>query len=183
MTATMAAQHSVRRELMMATRDIHEALHRDPLLTRLTDKEINATEYTAALGVFSTYYNGIEACRRGFDKWSSLSLAPDCAALALDVPKPQSATDLPEFADALELLGGLYVAHGSAFGRSVFYRTIRQALPKLEHNFLSTRHDVLVWQALLDRLEEQGEKLTARMSMKIGAQKSFEFMSALSRSS
>lgn len=172
---------TVRRTLISETRDLHAALHQEPILARLTDTTISLVEYTAALGVFSRYYGAFEACRHQLGWWPAFSLAADCAALAKDLPSAPKPAPPPVFACCYSLLGGLYVAHGSAFGRSVFRGAVRCALPDLEHHFLSRRCDIGVWRALLETMEEQGQMQSTVERMQTGAWTSFTFMQTLSR--
>jgi len=179
MTAAHCKSNLVRRALIASTTDTHNALHNVPLLARLSDDKITAADYASALAVFSTYYNEIETSRRSFDAWARFTLAPDCAALAQDTGTPPVSVTFPGFETKLALLGGLYFAHGAAFGRSTFASNLRKALPVRAHHFLTRRNDPEVWRALLDELEKNGRRDAARRLILKGAETSFQLMKDL----
>jgi len=63
------------------------------------------------------------------------------------------AVDIPDLAsDAPDLLGALYVLHGSSFGSAQIVRSLRKRFPDVpEHYFFQTRKEA--WRALMAALE------------------------------
>lgn len=170
-----------RQALADATRDVHLALHRDPLLSRLLDASLQIKEYHAALSAFAVFYGTVEAGRRSFGLWPDYSLKAECAALAQDLNTEELLHEMPDYVCHLQLLGGLYVAHGSAFGKRVFGKIVQSALPDHSHCFVRQSADLGLWRALLHTIEAQGAQKKTVTALQTGARQSFELMQALTR--
>lgn len=171
--------HNVRQHLERVTRDIHQVLHRDPVLGQLSDPGLTAMGYTAALSVFGAFYHGIEQARVRLGVFDRFALSLECDALSTDLRCEMSshrgfATD-----NALELLGALYVAHGAAFGRNTFRKNAVHALPNHSHYFVRLVADVERWKDLVAALDAAGQSPSERDHIQNGATHAFSFIHTL----
>ncbi|MEO0365796.1 MAG: hypothetical protein AAF265_09915 [Pseudomonadota bacterium] len=158
-----------------ATRDVHESLHVHPLslalLNRPTPRVVQAT-MTAAQWFCVT----LESARTARGCWKALQLSAQLDALQSDLGTPHSASQrirLDLDSDAA-ILGALYVAHGSQFGR----QQIRAQLIKGGASTLPAYYAMAVdrptWQALLDALEITGTSSEGFASLGDGAKAAFK---------
>lgn len=169
----MTVQASARQFLAETTRSLHEALHHDPVLSRLTAQDIQAEEYSRALGVLGAFMTAVEAARQQHALFEAFTLAPVVAAVTADLaPAAPPLADLT-LSDRAELLGALYVAHGASFGRRVFRKSVMAALPHMPHSFVSLHTPAAQWQDLVAELETTGRDPQQRAALLRGAQAAF----------
>lgn len=180
MSKTGPAAHSIRAALKAATRGSHSLLHNDPVLSKLTDPDIEAASYACALSVFAKLYNAVEDARRACGQWARFTLVPECTALARDGYGNNPAGPTLLRRDRTEMLGALYVAHGAAFGRSVFRRAMIKALPDFPHYFLTCSDDQTRWRELLKEIELQGAHPSRFEKLRAGAESGFACVRAAS---
>ncbi|KIC48902.1 biliverdin-producing heme oxygenase [Tateyamaria sp. ANG-S1] len=172
----------VRSEVAQATRQIHDALHRDPLLSCLMHADLTQAAYQSALGVFAQFYGAIETARNAVNLFPEFHLKAECVALQQDVclvspPEPRFALQGRQ-----ALLGALYVAHGAAFGRNSMRTNVITALPNASHHFLRCPAPAHRWRALISTLEQVGHGPRARQRIIDGAQQAFSFVADISKS-
>ncbi|WP_195819052.1 hypothetical protein [Roseobacter sp. MH60115] len=180
MTELTLVRGGVRAHIALTTRDLHEALHHDPVLGRLTAPDITPRCYQTALRVLQCFYEAVEKARRRAGAWPDLSLQSVCAHLLTDVGPPCAVETELRFDTEEALLGGLYVAHGASFGRSSFRANIAQALPGVSQAFISERLDKETWRSLVALMERRGRDTAAAERMEQGAAQSFAFVAAVS---
>lgn len=83
----MTVQHpvGVRQHLAGVTRDIHEALHNDPVLSALSAPTLTPANYRAALKVFFVFYQSVERKRVALASHDDFALHDECSALSRDL--------------------------------------------------------------------------------------------------
>jgi hypothetical protein len=126
-----------------------------------------------ALMVFFYFFHSVERARQRLGCWPQFSLLRECKALSIDLNCPPEWTGTLNFASETEMLGGLYVAHGAMFGRSVFRQSIRTALPDAPNRFVSLKTAPGVWQALVFALEGTGGSTHRKSELAAGAAAGF----------
>lgn len=178
MTLGASLKPTAREYLAASTRQVHDALHNDPVLSKLTSPELTADEYHAALAAFGAFYGAVESARRRLGLFERFSLRRECEALArdLDIPKPPPA-DMG-LANEPQLLGALYVAHGASFGRNAFRGNVLGVVKGHAHHFVSLRPEPGLWHDLVSRLESAGQSEEALAQMRAGAECTFSYMQA-----
>ncbi|WP_300030643.1 hypothetical protein [uncultured Roseobacter sp.] len=173
-------QTTIRSRIALATRDIHDALHKDPVLGKLLEPSVTLDQYQHALGHFLMFYSVVEHQRRLMGIWSEYSLSDDCAALRCDLRAPRLSQESKlRLETPSALLGGLYVACGAAFGRSQFRANVEKALPGARHSFVQRRPDKSLWASLVSDMEKTGAAPAEYDQLFDGANRSFEFMAGL----
>lgn len=166
-----------RAHLSNCTRDIHTALHHDPVLSRLIEPSITHNEYMRALSAFAIFYTTIEAQRKALNIWPQFSLEAECAALREDL-----ATVVPVYGRKFEVssnaaaLGALYVAHGAAFGRAGMRANCITRLPHVSHSFLRLSNRPNQWRSLIDALDSFAVEHVALDRLEEGATAAFQLM-------
>ena len=173
----------VRGHLAQVTADVHQALHNDPVLSRLSDPMLTASQYADALGVFCATFHQIEDARAHMQVHPRLTLSDECRALARDLgPAPRTSLhNAPlRLEDGHMVLGALYVAHGAAFGRNTMRKTVRTCLPHHSHAFMSLRPCPDTWRALLHTLQREGQSAGGLDRIEAGAVRAFEHVATLS---
>ncbi|MEL6961013.1 MAG: hypothetical protein AAGL89_18920 [Pseudomonadota bacterium] len=141
-----------------ATKDVHLALHCNPVLSVLTSPSITPTTYLTALRVLGRFLAAVEAERVRHMVYPEFSLATACHAVADDIGNRTFRPHTLTLRNPRELLGALYVAHGASFGRSTFQKTVTTALPDMTHDFVSLRVSKSLWQELVQSLENAGHE-------------------------
>jgi heme oxygenase len=174
---------AVRAHIAEQTQAIHQELHNNPILQPLTDPTVTAPQYFAAIGVFRSFYDAIELERRRHDTWDDFSLTAECDALKADTTGQKTRAATLAFATRLELLGGLYVAHGASFGRSLFRQNLQNTIPDAPKMFVAMRTSKATWRTLIDTMERYGQNPATLHEIERGAAKSFETVKRLSQSS
>ncbi len=178
MTADAPPELKARAYLASSTRQVHDALHNDPLLSKLTSPNLTAREYRAALAAFGVFYFAIEAERKRFGAFEQFSLYRECEALTRDLNTRFPSPPPISVANDAELLGALYVAHGASFGRNTFRANILRATPGLQHHFVSLQTMPHLWGKLVDKIETNCEPEGALEQMRTGAERSFAYIQA-----
>lgn len=183
----MQAVHTdVRGHLAHVTHDIHQALHLDPVLSRLMHPDLTASGYVDALAVFADLYTAVEGARQRMQVFPDLSLARECRSLRMDLTRNRRA--LPDAPRWLHLecegrvLGALYVAHGASFGRNSMRANILNTLPCQSHRFVGLAPDAGVWKTLLGALSQHGQDPAHLRRIEDGARLTFELVLRLSQS-
>ena len=127
-------QISNRMKIRDATKKNHQLLHVHPMFSRLVSEDLLASElHTVGLTKLSVFMQ-VESARFEAKVWPELNFRSQVTALFTDtfdarkVYVPRLNTPL-NFKSTYALLGGLYVAHGSAFGANVMAKTIKKSLP------------------------------------------------------
>lgn len=161
------------------TRPIHEALHRDFLLGRLLHPNVSLAEFLAALRVLHSFFRSVEVERCRMKRWRSLSVAAVVRALDDDLDSTADHAVHWRLENPMELLGGLYVAHGASFGRNVLRGNITRALPEVPQAFLQLSGPVRQWAELTAALEDFGQAPGAFEGIRLGADKSFALVASL----
>ncbi|MEO1363804.1 MAG: hypothetical protein AAFU86_08525 [Pseudomonadota bacterium] len=179
----MTAQHpvGVRQHLARVTRDIHEALHNDPVLSVLSAPTLTPATYRAALQVFSVFYQSVERKRVALACCDDFALQDECSALSRDLGG--CAPDAPDLSlsNGMQLLGALYVAHGASFGRGTFRANVTRRLPDHSHTFVGLRTDARRWQTLVATLEDAGQDATNLRHIQTGATRAFAYVDRAAR--
>lgn len=174
LTPSLGTRSDVRSYVSAQTHNIHEALHHNPVLERLTNPAITGREYIIAMQVLSSFYQAVETERERLDTWDEFTLAGECKALSQDLTgQPKTFVTLL-FNDRAALLGGLYVAHGASFGRAQFRKNLCSNLPDVPQSFVNQRTDKNTWRALTDRMEHYSENTHNLASLLNGAKNSFQ---------
>lgn len=162
-----------RQHLARATRDVHEALHVHPLLSRMVAPQLPMQTYLACLEAQFAFYDCVETTRQTHGHWDKFNLAAARDALRADIgtPRLKPLSKLPPHSHG-QVLGALYVAHGAQFGRAQMRANIAKVLPTAPNEFFGTRSDPLLWRELTNALEESSD-LPALME---GARVAFRLM-------
>lgn len=172
---------SVRAHVAAQTKAIHEELHCNPVLSRLTAPDVTGDEYLMAIKVLSSFYHAVEGERLRFNHWDRFELTAECRALRNDLPGQKPIPAKLEYANQFELLGGLYVAHGASFGRGSFRKNLRDALPGMSQVFVSQRLRKTIWLLLTNNMERCGQDAIQLQDLQNGALRSFETVAWVSR--
>ena len=180
MSARTGGHQNVRARIALLTREIHDALHHDAVLGRLTAPDLTPQCYRTALAVLQKFYHAIEGERRRADRWPDLSLQSLCAALDEDLGPHVGTAPALVFDSEDALLGGLYVAHGASFGRASFRANVTARLPQVSQRFIGQRIDKGVWQRLTGLMEDRGSNDQAVERIGQGAEMSFAHVAVLS---
>ncbi|MFL4471616.1 biliverdin-producing heme oxygenase [Tateyamaria armeniaca] len=173
----------VRRHLQRVTRDVHDALHRAPVLRQLTAPGLSVSSYNAALSVFTAFYHAVERKRVLCGAHAGFSVQAECDALSIDLNDPPVACPDLEIDSDLECLGALYVAHGASFGRNTFRANVARALPDHPHAFVRLAMDKGRWAELLATLDAAGQSEANRRQIEAGATRAFSCMWDVARTS
>lgn len=171
---------TVRAHIAAQTRAIHEELHHNPVLNRLTAPGVTRKEYLVAIKVLSSFYHAVELERLRFHRWDGFALTVECRALKNDLPGQKAVSAELVFANQFELLGGLYVAHGASFGRGLFRKNLRAALPDVPQFFVGQRLRKTMWRSLTDNMEKYGQDAKNLEDLLNGALRSFKTVSKVS---
>lgn len=144
---------TVRSALRTATAEHHDRVDRLFSSLRLADP----ADYRLFLLAQAAAHLPIEAAIDAagapalLDDWSERRradlLKADLAAMAVDVPLPESA---PPLADAASILGAIYVLEGSRLGAALLKRSVSPGLPM---QFLAAPQPAGAWRKLLAKLD------------------------------
>ncbi|MEP1611308.1 MAG: biliverdin-producing heme oxygenase [Roseobacter sp.] len=171
---------SVRDYVAAQTQNLHEALHHDPVLERLTSPNVTPNEYRLALTVLSDFYLSVEQNRQLLGKWAEFDLQNECDAIRRDLGHRKVELVELKVTGSAELLGMLYVAHGASFGRNVFRRNLRRTFPKMPLFFVCQPVDKSKWRLLIDTMEQHGKNPQDMNGLLNGARRGFEIVAGLS---
>ncbi len=178
MTVDDRLKPTARAYLASSTRQVHEALHHDPALSKLTSPELTVEEYRAALAAFGAFYGAIEGARQRIGVFERFSLRRDCEALTRDLDTPAPLRSDISLACELQILGALYVAHGASFGRNAFRANVLETVKGKKHHFVSLKPATGLWRDLINRLERAGQSEEALAQIRAGAELAFSYMQA-----
>ncbi|WP_299686509.1 hypothetical protein [uncultured Tateyamaria sp.] len=179
-----AERINVRKHLAHVTDDVHQALHHDPLLSRLMNPGLTASDYADALAVFHGLYAAVERARTQMDVYPEFSVHRECHSLEQDLRhRDGPSLGSPRFRLGCEhaVLGALYVAHGAAFGRNSMRSNILHALPQRRHHFVGLSPSADLWTSLLKELDMRGQVSADLVRIEQGADRTFAYVSRLSR--
>lgn len=143
---------SVRWQLRQATRTRHEAVHAHPLFARLMANDITALELTAINRAHLRVFTQVEAERSALSLWPELSLETRMMALRADLSHPPKPLAIAPHRGYAFVLGGLYVAFGSAFGAQKVVKSLKRALPDAAVTYYEMK-DPEGWHLLCTQLE------------------------------
>lgn len=154
---TMAGFETVRSFLATKTGAEHQALHDHPLFSKLVSEDLTSAEYMACLDAQFRAFRAIEDARQRLDAHREFTLVPQITALSDDLrhpPDPGQDTLLFDTPD--EVLGALYVAHGSQFGRAVIRQALQANLPDEPRAYFNMPTDAPGWRTFLQVMEATG---------------------------
>lgn len=143
---------SVRLNLRHATRARHEAVHLHPLFSRLLAANITAPELEAINLSHLRVFTQVETTRCSLSLWPELTLQNRIMALRADLSHAPSGSPPASKVDPAYVLGGLYVAFGSAFGAGMIAKSLKRALPDNPITYYDMGKPE-VWKLLCARLE------------------------------
>lgn len=149
----------VRRILADATDRAHQALHTHEWISRLAADDLRLEDYAYLLGAYLVFFERIEHARREANFYAELTVEPAIAALRADLaeldetPRRSNPSILSKATTRAELLGKLYVLHGSGFGGRFLSTKVHQSLPHAPRQYLGTGTDCDVWRQLVRELE------------------------------
>lgn len=166
-------QATVRNRLADATREIHEALHVHPLSLALLEARDQDT-ITAALHAALSFNHALEMQRQNHGCWPALELGDSLRALAIDLGSIRQAIHITLRLDSPhQVLGALYVAHGSQFGRQQIRAAIERHSEMATPNYYAMPVDRIGWQTLIDALEQAGADEIGFQALVQGAHSTF----------
>ncbi|MEO0989401.1 MAG: biliverdin-producing heme oxygenase [Pseudomonadota bacterium] len=146
-------EQDVRQRLARTTRGVHEALHVHGVMGRLAAKGLTLDQYRSALTVLASSFAAIENRRADLAVWADFGLAIELQALENDVGCVAAPVAGDWLSDDLAVLGALYVAHGSGFGRQVLAKSVRLSLDEAPRAYMELPADPKRWRSLLAALE------------------------------
>ncbi|MEM1074946.1 MAG: hypothetical protein AAF665_16880 [Pseudomonadota bacterium] len=167
------APGDARKMVAAATHDAHLRLHVEPVLHNLTQADITHQGYCDALLVLAPVFCAVEAARLAEKLWPQFSLASDITAMRQDLKNaclPKASLPL---VNEWQVLGGLYVTLGSAFGRNSFRATVERAMPEKSTRFVSRHVPANSWRELVSTLDTVTGNQAALCNVIDGAQRSF----------
>lgn len=150
---TMAGFASVRSFLATMTGEEHQALHDHPLFSKLVSEDLTAGEYMACIAAQHRAFQGTEAARQRLNAHEDFTLMPQISAMSDDLGTPSDAAPALPLRSADEVLGALYVAHGSQFGRAVIRRALQANLPQEPRAYFDMPTDAGAWRSFLQEME------------------------------
>lgn len=120
-------------QLKNSTHAIHQELHHNPLLRRLTQRDCTRAEYQTILRVFFAFYAQSEARFSGLHQARFVKEAPVLRWLQQDLAVLGETITTPEIlkqpqADFSQYLGYLYVKQGSTLGGQVLCRQLQSSM-------------------------------------------------------
>lgn len=148
-------KNHVRNRLRIATHEMHQGLHAHPLLARLQAPELTYAELKATAIVSCAAIKVVEAERQRRNIWPELSLFEHLDTLCQQLGQQneaESSAEAVKFENDAELLGALYVVHGSALGGAMLAKAIRVVLPHTPTSFFVPQN-ASTWQYLCCMLE------------------------------
>lgn len=149
----------VRQALAEATAPAHRALHVHPWIARLNAPDLSVQVYGQILLAYYSIYTEVEARRVAADVFAGLGLGPAVSALAADISalgKRKATRWCPVSAawtEPVEILGALYVLHGSGFGARVLNASIARNLPAVPRNYFALGTSPILWRKLKGALQ------------------------------
>jgi len=149
---TYKAALSVRWRLRNATKARHEAVHVHPLFSRLLAADIKAYELEAINLAHLRALEQVESARYAQRIWPELSLHHRIMALRSDLSHVPEGLPAVSNMHPCQVLGGLYVVFGSAFGAHMIVKSLKRALPDSRMTYYEIK-DPSIWHMLCARLE------------------------------
>lgn len=149
-------RNSVRAFLAHETSDIHQALHHHPLLSKLTSSALTHREYENCLIAQRSTFLAIETARTAHGVYPHFALTTQLNALNRDMKgfRRLDNVDAPlALPSEHDVLGALYIAHGSQFGRGMIRKKLAQHLPGLKMEYFEMPAQPALWRDLLSTLE------------------------------
>ncbi|NNK15684.1 MAG: biliverdin-producing heme oxygenase [Sulfitobacter sp.] len=160
----VSSESDVRQALAEATAPAHRALHVHPWIARLNAPDLSVQVYRQILSAYYSIYAEVEARRVAADVYVGLGLGPAVSALAADISAlemgratrwyPVSAA----WMEPVEILGALYVLHGSGFGARVLNASIARNLPAVPRNYFALGTSPILWRNLKGALQAFADK-------------------------
>ncbi len=175
-----ARQVPVRRQLAQDTCAAHQALHAHPVFGALDAPGVRMVHYRAFLAAMAAVHRLVERQRQIRGLFPELALTEASCALDTDVAASgaQAALALvpalpPTQGGAADLLGALYVLHGSRYGHGQLHRNVLARLPGAPQAFLALRPSRATWSQLCDALEVAGRSPAGRQALSTAAARAF----------
>ncbi|WMS42788.1 biliverdin-producing heme oxygenase [Acuticoccus sp. MNP-M23] len=158
------SNNSVRHRLRAATEDLHQGLHRHPLLSRLLAADLTIDELRACAAVSFAAIEIVEAERARRAIWPELSLADRLSVLRMESDRRNEAS-LADGGALIEgepeLLGALYVVHGSAIGGGILFKRVGKLFPEVARSVFQPQ-DPAAWKYLCTLIESLPEAVVER---------------------
>jgi len=167
--------------LATRTRKVHLVLHRHPWISLLGSPALTLWQYGAILSAYHRFHVHVDMTAAENASAPALSLRPARERLKADI----DCLDLHEdsglanpvplsLSSSRQVLGALYVLHGSSFGASVLNRNVRKVLPAAPRHYLGAGADRDCWEQLNQELERHSEDELARHDILDGARATFQ---------
>lgn len=165
--------------LAARTRHAHEALHDHEWIGQLSSPALRYETYRSLLRAYYLFFHHVEETRHASRVFHALSLSQAIHALRRDLIL-MSAEDLggaPHVPLTLttdyEILGALYVLHGSRFGARILARNVSSTLPGVPATFLNCNVPKVQWNTLLKNLDRVGSSAQAVAPIVSAANRTF----------
>ena len=153
-TNTVPQSGSVRAQVSERTRALHETLHTNPVLMRLSSGDLTVPEYQAILEGYLAFYIAAESRRIALNALPGHSLMGDISLLSADTRViPDALPRLHAIENEWACLGMLYVLHGARFGVQVMKTKLCAHLPDLPHYFFSQQPSPYHWRLIVVQME------------------------------
>lgn len=171
-----------RRRLASSTQAIHKELHHHPLISRILKSDLMLVEYYACLNINYLFFKQIELLRSVKGVFETFSVQQTVLLLESDLAHFKENYEWEGFSPLIndcgnwsknQILGGLYVAHGSQFGRQIMAKSVARSLPTVPKTYLSHANDNAIWQALKAQLDQAKVDPIAFSQVELGAHQAF----------
>lgn len=173
-SSTPQSVMSMRSFLVQNTQALHDKLHNHEIFD-LTSNIENSTERLRQIHqAFWMFYSDINRETQSLSWLSDYCLDDELEALRASVPPPQFQPYLSSKMTREYGLGLLYVAHGTAFGKSTLLKLVQEAFGVYETPFLTLRPNVLRWKGLIQDLESLLHTPNAHGQILMGAETGFK---------
>lgn len=168
-------QIDVRDLLKSDLSQLHDSLHNHAMLREGSQTFKNLRGVQQILVVFLILFEKIESSRLKLDLDNQYSLSDEISALCEDLIEVEIPILNRKFAlyTEREVLGALYVAFGSNFGKSSLasrFNACKEAYPV---NFIHKKPNVSLWRSLCNRLNDSVNNMSEYDELKFGAHTAF----------
>lgn len=165
---------SVRSFLSSQTHEQHQALHDHALFSKLLSEDLTVEMYLACIEAQHQTFQVIESERDRLGVFEDFSLARQVAAMARDLGREDPTHATLSKGGPPAVLGALYVAHGSQFGRTVIHKALLEHLPTLPHHYFGLPQQPKLWRVFLQAVEATAPE--DAQSLLNGANEAFALM-------
>lgn len=171
---------SARADLAVGTRSAHLRLHRHRWISQLASPTLTMETYSGLIAGYHLFFRHVEEIRRKSGVYPELSMREAIDALKTDqdafaTSPVRPVNDVPLiFSTTSEILGALYVLHGSRFGAQVLAKNIMTILPAAPVAYFLSSPSKTQWRNLLSSLETNGKSETERYRLIAAANLTFD---------